>query len=64
VVLDTRGEGGMLFVGPSSYKGLDGTVRQYEWVQENAPDRSHLRAMPLWLIAIINSSDAPASAPR
>ncbi|GAQ91319.1 hypothetical protein KFL_007640060 [Klebsormidium nitens] len=63
VGLDTRGEGGMLFVGPSSYKGLDGAVRRYEWVQEIAPDRANLRAIPLWLTAIINSSDAPASAP-
>ncbi|GAQ90320.1 hypothetical protein KFL_006270020 [Klebsormidium nitens] len=66
VGIDTRGERGMLFVAPSSYKGLDGTVRQYEWVQEIAPDRSNLRALPGWLIQIFNASDAhpPASAPR
>jgi hypothetical protein len=27
VGIDTRGEGGLLFVGPSSYRGLDGTLR-------------------------------------
>ncbi|GAQ85682.1 hypothetical protein KFL_002480195 [Klebsormidium nitens] len=64
VGLDMRGEGGMLFVGPSSYKGSDGAVRQYEWVQEIAPDRSNLRALPPWLIEIINASDVPQAAPR
>ncbi|GAQ83538.1 hypothetical protein KFL_001520080 [Klebsormidium nitens] len=63
VGLDTRGEGGMVFVGPSSYKSLDGTVRSYEWVQEIAQDRSNLRAMPGWLIGILNDSSAPSAAP-
>lgn len=62
VGLDTRGEGGMIFVGRSRYMGLDRTVRQYEWVQEIAPDRSNLRALPGWLIENINASDAPTPA--
>lgn len=64
VGLDTRGEGGMIFVGPSRYEGVDGTARSFEWVQEIAPDRSNLRAMPSWLIEIINNSSAPPAAPR
>lgn len=44
VGIDTRGKGGMVFVGPSSYESLDGTVRSYEWVRQIAPDRSNLQA--------------------
>ncbi|GAQ91604.1 hypothetical protein KFL_008160040 [Klebsormidium nitens] len=46
VGIDVRGRGGMLYTAPSSYVGLDGTCRCYEWDQEILPDRSNLRAPP------------------
>jgi hypothetical protein len=46
VGIDTRGDGGLIFCDPSSYRALDGEERRYEWIQEILEDRSNLRAMP------------------
>jgi hypothetical protein len=54
----------MMPTAPSSYVGLDGRRRSYVWDQEILPNRSNLRALPPWLIEIINASDTPVSAPR
>ncbi|GAQ92370.1 hypothetical protein KFL_009960010, partial [Klebsormidium nitens] len=63
VGIDVRGKGGMLYSAPSSYTGLDGTLRRYEWDHEILPDRSNLRAVPDWLISILNASgEAPTGA--
>ena len=61
VGIDTRGRGGMLYTAPSSYVGLDGRRRSYEWDQEILPDRSNLRAVPEWLISILHESDEAPS---
>jgi hypothetical protein len=56
-----RGEGGLLYTAHSSYTGLDGTLRRYEWDHEILPDRSNLRAVPDWLISILNDGgEAPS----
>jgi hypothetical protein len=56
-----RERGGMLYTAPSSYVGLDGTLRRYMWDQEILPDRSNLRAVPDWLIYILNDGgEAPS----
>jgi hypothetical protein len=61
VGIDTRGRGGMLYTAPSSYVGLDGRRRSYEWDQEILRDRSNLRAAPEWLVTILNESgEAPS----
>lgn len=53
----------MLYTAPSSYMGRDGKVRRYKWDHEILPDRFNLRAMPDWLISILNDSDgAPSGA--
>ncbi|GAQ93160.1 hypothetical protein KFL_013310010 [Klebsormidium nitens] len=60
-----RGRGGMLYTAPSSYKGVDGIRRSYEWKEEILPDRSNLRAVPDWLIRILNGSgEAPSERGR
>ncbi|GAQ92412.1 hypothetical protein KFL_010100016 [Klebsormidium nitens] len=60
VGIDVRGRGGMLYTAPSSYVGLDGTLRCYTWDHEILPDRSNLRATPDSLVAILNGSgEAP-----
>jgi hypothetical protein len=68
VGIDVRERGGMLYTAPSSYVGLDGTLRCYKWDQEILPDRSNRRAIPEWLVSIPNvSNEAPdrgAEAPR
>ena len=68
VGIDARGRGGILYTAPSSYMGLDGTLRCYEWDQEILPDRSNLRAIPEWLVSILNDSgeatDGGGDAPR
>jgi hypothetical protein len=59
VGIDVRGNGGICFIAPSKYLGGDGaTLRAYRWEQEIAVGRSNLRAMPNWLIDILNQSDA------
>jgi hypothetical protein len=68
VGIDIRGMGGVLYTAPSSYVGVDGTLRCYKWDQEILPDRSNLRAIPEWLVSILNvgnkASDRGAEAPR
>eukprot|EP00243_Klebsormidium_subtile_P007488 TRINITY_DN332_c0_g1_i2.p1 TRINITY_DN332_c0_g1~~TRINITY_DN332_c0_g1_i2.p1 ORF type:complete len:385 (-),score=50.11 TRINITY_DN332_c0_g1_i2:1061-2215(-) len=65
VGIDVRGRGGMLYTAPSSYKGLDGTRRSYEWKKEILPDRSNLRAVPDWLLRILNGGgEAPGGRGR
>ncbi|GAQ88995.1 hypothetical protein KFL_004770030 [Klebsormidium nitens] len=61
VGIDIRGRGGMLYTAPSRYQGLDGELRRYEWDHEIHPNRSNLRAIPDWLIAILNV-DQPGTA--
>ncbi|GAQ92546.1 Bacteriophage/plasmid primase P4-like protein [Klebsormidium nitens] len=58
VGIDIRGRGGMLYTAPSSYQGLDGELRRYEWDHEILPDRSNLMAIPDWLIAILNEDQS------
>lgn len=58
VGIGIRGRGGMLYTAPSSYRGLDGELRRYEWDHEILPDRSNLRAIPDWLIAILNEDQS------
>jgi hypothetical protein len=60
VGIDTRGDGGLIFCDPSSYTGSGGKERRYEWIQEILDDRSNLRAIPEWLIAVINGEGAAA----
>jgi hypothetical protein len=61
VGIDIRGKGGLLYTAPSSYTGLDGTLRRYEWDHEILPDRSNLRAVLDWLISILNDGgEAPS----
>jgi hypothetical protein len=60
VGIDTRGDGGLIYCDPSSYRALDGEERRYEWIQEILKDRSNLRAMPDFLIAVINGEGAAA----
>jgi hypothetical protein len=60
VGIDTRGDGGLIFCDPSSYRALNGEERRYEWIEEILEDRSNLRAMPEWLIAVINGEGAAA----
>eukprot|EP00243_Klebsormidium_subtile_P013890 TRINITY_DN948_c0_g5_i1.p1 TRINITY_DN948_c0_g5~~TRINITY_DN948_c0_g5_i1.p1 ORF type:complete len:361 (+),score=41.42 TRINITY_DN948_c0_g5_i1:751-1833(+) len=45
----------------ASYVGLDGTRRSYEWDHEILPNRSNLRAVPGWLISILNEIDEATS---
>ncbi|GAQ84945.1 hypothetical protein KFL_002130220 [Klebsormidium nitens] len=61
VGIDVRGKGGMLYTAPSSYAALDGTLRRYEWDQEILPDRSNLRAVPEWLVSILNNDSEATS---
>jgi hypothetical protein len=56
VGIDTRGEGGLLYIEPSAYKGCDGMLRTYCWDHKIEKDRSNLRAMPNWMIDILNTS--------
>ncbi|GAQ93590.1 hypothetical protein KFL_016840010 [Klebsormidium nitens] len=64
VGIDVRGRGGMLYTAPSSYTGLDGRLRSYVWDHEILPDRSNLRAVPDWLISILNDSNEASSGTR
>jgi hypothetical protein len=57
VGIDVRGRGGMLYTAPISYVGLDGTLRRYMWDREILPERSNLRAVPDWLLSILNDGD-------
>ncbi|GAQ93204.1 hypothetical protein KFL_013580020 [Klebsormidium nitens] len=61
VGIDVRGKGGMLYTAPSTYTALDSTLRRYEWDQEILPDRSSLRAVPEWLISILNNDSEATS---
>jgi hypothetical protein len=61
VGIDVRGKGRMLYTAPSTYATLDGTLRRYEWDQEILPDRSNLRAVPEWLVSILNNSGEASS---
>ncbi|GAQ92896.1 hypothetical protein KFL_011860025 [Klebsormidium nitens] len=55
----------MLYTAPSSYTGLDGTLRCYKWDHEILPNRSNLRAAPDWLSRILNDSgEAPSGRGR
>jgi hypothetical protein len=60
VGIDFCGRGGMLFTAPSSYRGLKGELRRYDWYHEILPDHFNLRAIPEWLIAILNE-DQPVT---
>jgi hypothetical protein len=59
VGIDTRGEGWLLYIEPSRFRGCHGTRRSYHWEYAVAEDRSNLKAMLAWLIDVLNSTGPP-----
>jgi P4 family phage/plasmid primase-like protien len=51
--IDGRGEGGVIFAPPSSYKDEDGVTYSYEW--QNGDPLGGCNPMPQWLIQLVNS---------
>ncbi|GAQ91462.1 hypothetical protein KFL_007890100 [Klebsormidium nitens] len=51
--IDGRGEGGVIFAPPSSYKDEDGITYSYEW--QNGDPHCGCNPMPQWLIQLVNS---------
>lgn len=53
--IDVRGEGGIVLVPPTRYEG-----REYVWLQRILPTRDNLRALPGWLVGLLNENARPA----